>query len=178
MTFGHLAFSYLLIKLMQGLGGVFSWMDIMAIMVAGSMLDLDIIGSLWLKRGVSHHRFFTHTPAGIFLLWLIFVFLIQGYFSWMVLLVALAAAWSHLVLDSLGGWIVGTLPGLENYGLINWAYPWRRRLASLTISRNLSRLNRSYLKADAINKDIELVLMLAALVVFLQPVFGELFLFL
>lgn len=165
MILGHLAFSYLLIKLVEGVGGSLLPVEMAAILIAGSVIDLDIIVAVFLKRGVSHHRFFTHTPLGVFLLWLLFLALSGGYFTWAVSLLVLIAVGSHLILDSIGSWFVGPIPNLEIYGQINWFYPAKRQRPLITISKNIRRISRNFLKADANSKNIELLLLAAAVIV-------------
>ncbi len=162
---GHIAASYILVKSAGIFGFKISLPEIMLILFASVVLDFDIIVANRLKK--SHHDLFTHTPFGVFLIWLAFILLFGVNFSLTAKILVLAVFFIHLFLDELGFWFCKLgLQEVSKESQINWLYPIKEfpnRKDSIPI--NAKFLLHYYQKAKA-NVFLEIVLSLIALLVF------------
>lgn len=122
---GHIAASYILIKSVELVGFRISLPETLVVLTASIVLDFDLLAAGRLKK--SHHDLFTHTPLGIFLIWLAFVLLFGADLSPAAKILVLAAFFGHLILDELGFWLckIG-LQGVSKKPQINWLYPLRK----------------------------------------------------
>ncbi|MBU4350740.1 hypothetical protein KKF47_03495 [Patescibacteria group bacterium] len=162
---GHIAASYILIKSVETLGFKISLPEIMLILVASVVLDFDLIVAHRLKK--SHHDLFTHTPWGVFLIWLGFILLFGANLSLATKILVLVVFFIHLFLDELGFWLCKLgFQEVSKESQINWLYPIKKfkdRQESFPL--NAKFLLHYYQKAKA-NVFLEIVLSLIALLVF------------
>jgi hypothetical protein len=127
MILGHLAFSYILTQAARLFGWELPGSEIALVMIAGSLIDLDLFVTFFIKKGMSHRNFITHTPLGAFLIWLIFMVLLGQYFSFKADILVLMALFGHLVMDDFGYWFCRWgLQQIENCSRISWLYPFKR----------------------------------------------------
>ena len=166
---GHIAGSYLLAKSSQLLGYGISSREILSIVVAGNVLDLDLFfGFLLGKKGDQHHDFITHTPFMAVTLWTAFELFYGSNFSLTTNILILVSLLLHLVLDDIGYWFwkLG-LREVSSYSQINWAYPFTKfQSAKKRIANNNETLNNYFRKAKA-NIVLEIVLALTAILIFI-----------
>ena len=70
LTGGHIATSYLLAQTAKSLGLPLIGNEVLGIIIAGNVIDLDFfVGFFTGKTGEAHHQNITHTPLGIILIW-------------------------------------------------------------------------------------------------------------
>jgi hypothetical protein len=168
MILGHLGFSYLLAQLAGWWGVELSAREVILVVITGSIVDIDLFVTFFVKKGVSHHNFVTHTPLGAFLIWLALIVGWGAYFSLLVSILLLAALLGHLALDDLGYWLSHW--GFQNvpeYPRTNWLYPFRK-YNNIGILKRLSDIRTfkdKYLKAARASNICEIALVLGALIV-------------
>ncbi len=124
LTGGHIAASYLLAETAKSLGVSLTGSDVLGIIIAGNIMDIDfVVGFLTGKTGEPHHQNISHTPVGAFLF--LFVATLILHPSPMVSVLFLMAMFIHLTLDEVGYW--GHRVRLYTSPVnpqINWLYPF------------------------------------------------------
>lgn len=123
LTGGHIAASYLISQAAKSFGVQLTNNEILAIIIAGNIPDIDfLIGFVTGKTGEAHHQNITHTPVGIFLIWLTIIFVFKT--SFILSLLLLIALLIHLMFDDIGFWI-HQMKFMKTpvYPQINWFYP-------------------------------------------------------
>lgn len=123
ITGGHIAASYLLAYSAQSLGISLTNQEIIGIILAGNIVDLDLLtGFLNGKTGEAHHQNITHTPVGVLIIWVIINIVFHPATGVSVLL--LISMIIHLTLDETGYWAY-RLKIIKNQinPQINWLYP-------------------------------------------------------
>lgn len=126
LTGGHVAVSYLLVEPAKFINLPLTNTEVLEIIIVGSIVDLDLLlGFLNGKTGEAHHQNITHTPIGVFTIWLGINLLFHPSFQPSLLL--LVAMMIHLVLDDMGYWAykVRLYKSVVN-PQINWLYPLTR----------------------------------------------------
>lgn len=159
---GHIAASYILVKSVEILGFKISLPEIMLILFASIVLDFDIIVAHGLKK--SHHDLFTHTPLGVFLIWLAFILLFGVNFSLATKILVLVIFFIHLLLDELGFWLCKLgFQKVSQEPQINWLYPIKKfKTRQESFPLNAQFLLHYYQTAKA-NVFLEMILSLIAL---------------
>ncbi|MDP3093367.1 MAG: hypothetical protein Q8N16_01225 [bacterium] len=165
---GHLAVSYILVKSAELAGFNVSFPETLVILAGSIILDFDIVFASFLKK--SHHDLATHTPLGVFGIWLSFVLPFGSYFSTAAKVLILLCLLLHLVLDETGFWLCRLrLQEISEEPQINWLYPLTKFPDGKTVYENhpfdFSWLDDYIRKAKA-NVFLEIVLSLIALLVF------------
>lgn len=166
LTGGHIAASYLISQAAKSFEVSLTNNEILAIIIAGNIPDVDfLIGFVTGKTGEAHHQNITHTPVGIFLIWLTIIFVFKT--SFILSLLLLIALLIHLVLDDIGFWAYQLkLMTTPVYPQINWFYPLTK-----FHKNKLMRSNKRVLKYYFFNTRpvflTEVSLILVALMVFL-----------
>ena len=119
---GHIAASYILIKSAGILGFNLSFPETLAVLASSIILDFDIIFASFLKK--SHHDLASHTPFGVFVIWLVIILLFENHLSPAAKTLILVSLFLHLVLDELGFWLCKLkLQEISEEPQINWLYP-------------------------------------------------------
>ena len=119
---GHLAASYILVKSASVFGFNLSFPETLAILASSIILDFDIIFASFLKK--SHHDLASHTPFGVFVIWLVIILLFENHLSPAAKTLILVSLFLHLVLDELGFWLCKLkLQEIAKEPQINWLYP-------------------------------------------------------
>jgi hypothetical protein len=168
MTFlGHAAASYLLARSSQLFGYPISTSEIEICIVAGTILDLDVLAGLFLgKTGDKHHTLITHTPANVLII-VVALALITKIKLVLVILVALALL-LHLVLDDISYWFY-KLKLQENspHPQINWLYPFKKGSPESSWITGYGNVLKVYFTKAKVNVLLEETLLLSAAVVFI-----------
>lgn len=150
LTPGHVASSYLLTKSASLIGIDFSFSEVLAVVVAGNLPDVDfILGFFTGKKGELHHQNITHTPLGILILLAVVFILFNTPFA-LSLFLALSM-FLHLILDDLAHLLsrMRLISGKVN-PQINWLYPFTKyKKNKLTIS-NKETLKNYLTKAKVV----------------------------
>ena len=124
ITGGHIAASYLIAEGSKALGVPLDSNQVLGVVIAGNLPDLDfLVGLVNGRKGEQHHQNITHTPIGVLLMWLVIVILFK---TWSGLsLVLLVTMIAHLFLDDLGHMAakLGIYKRVAN-PQINWLYPF------------------------------------------------------
>lgn len=157
---GHIAASYLIAHTAQAAGIPLTHNEILGVVLAGTIIDLDYIAGLFNgKTGEAHHATLTHTPAGVLLLWTGIVFVFHTPF--VLSLILLVSMIVHLMLDDMSYWI-----NRANNPQINWLYPFTPfRLNKLITSTKKTVL--AYFVRGRPVVALELLLTVAAISVYL-----------
>ena len=125
LTGGHIATSYMLTETSRFFGLTLTNKEILTIIIAGNIIDLDFLTGLFNgKTGEAHHQNLTHTPFGILLLSVGWYLLFKPSFSLFILIIV--SMFFHLVLDEISYWVykLGFIRTKVN-PQINWLYPFR-----------------------------------------------------
>lgn len=118
LPFGHLGAAYLLSQPDRKL----TLKEILLILWAALLPDFDLLVSFLLN--VSHHDLITHTPLGIFLIWLFFIWFFRKDLSRRGKVLMIVALFSHLLLDEAGHWFYRLgWQSIYQEAQINWFYP-------------------------------------------------------
>ena len=121
---GHLAATYILVRAGSAISQPLSLSETILVLASGAILDLDLLGSIFLKK--PHHSLLTHTPLAIFLVWTTLVLVFGPDLSLTAKILILASLLLHLFLDQLVDWEVQKKwSGLEQAAKINWLYPFK-----------------------------------------------------
>ena len=127
--FGHIATTYIIAFSLSLIFNVqISWYEMALIIVFANIIDFDyLIGRVFGKKGEAHHSFITHTPFGIFILWLIFSFTVFYKSLWEIKAILLITMLFHLVLDEVQYILyrAGIQPETP-HKQINWLYPIKK----------------------------------------------------
>jgi len=175
LTPAHIAASYLLSQVPRLIGTPLSSSEVIAVIVAGNILDLDFIfGTFMGRKGDDHHNFITHTPAFVFVVWTTSLILFSQYFSqftWVVILISILL---HLVLDDIGyrfcklGW-----QKISKYPQINWFYPLKT-FNERIYSHSNKILLKDYMTEAKVSMFFEFLLIITALLVFIfKTLYGQ-----
>lgn len=167
LTGGHIAASYLITESVSSFGIPLSGNEVLITIAAGNIVDFDLlIGYLNGQTGEAHHQNISHTPIGIFGIWLGINLLFHpaSPFS----LVLLITMFVHLLLDDIGYWAYK----LKLYKLpvnpqINWLYPLTEFHKNQLMKSNRVVLKYYFLKTWPIAL-IEIILIIISLIVFLE----------
>lgn len=165
LTGGHIAISYLLTEAPKLFGLTLTNKDIVTIIIAGNIIDLDFILGLFNgKTGESHHKNLTHTPFGILLLYVGYFLLFKPSFLLSILIIISMSI--HLILDEIGFWAysLGLIKTKIN-SQINWLYPFRPFLKKKIMTNNKDVLKFYLFKAWPIAL-LELIFIIIALIIF------------
>ena len=165
LTGGHIAISYLLAETPRLFGLTLINKEIISIIIAGNIVDLDfLIGLANGKTGEAHHQNLTHTPFGILLLYFGWYLLFKPSFPLSILIIA--SMFLHLVLDEIGFWTykLGFIKTKVN-PQINWFYPFKSFPKIKMMTNNNEVLKFYLLKAWPIVLT-ELILIITSLFVF------------
>ena len=167
LTGGHIAASYLLAESAKAIGIPLPNADVLNIIVAGNIIDLDFfIGFFNGKTGEAHHQNITHTPFGILLIWGGMNLLFHP--SIYVSILLFISLFMHLILDDVGYWIYRLkLHKFVVNPQVNWFYPFTPFHTYPLVTNNKTILKNYLFKTWPIAL-IEFVLILAALVIFLH----------
>lgn len=165
LTGGHIAASYLLAQTAKSFGLSLTENEILGVIVAGNIIDLDFFaGFITGKTGEAHHQNITHTPLGIISVWLVANLLFHP--STGLSLLLLMAMFLHLIMDEIGYWAFKLkLYKAVVFPQINWLYPFAGFHKHELMKNNKSVLNYYLFKTWPISLT-ELVLIVVALVVF------------
>lgn len=165
LTGGHIAISYLLTEAPKLFGLTLSNKEIILIIIAGNIVDLDfLIGLVNGKTGEAHHQNLTHTPFGIFLIFFGSYLLLKP-----PLLLSILIIFSmifHLILDDIGYWVY--LFGLTKIKInpqINWLFPFKSFPKIKMMTDNKEVLKFYLLKTWPIVL-LELIFIIIALIIF------------
>ena len=125
LPLGHTAFSYLISQLPRLRGKILSSKEVLFVLFAGNIFDLDLIiyPLFFGQSSVGHHFFVTHTPlAGLILFALFWIFL-RGIFSKTAIYMAGLAMLGHFVMDDISYWFsfLGLVKCTQPQ--IFWLYP-------------------------------------------------------
>ncbi len=124
--FGHLATTYIIAFAFSFIFNVqMNWYELILILIFANIIDFDyLIGRIFGKKGEAHHGFITHTPFGVFILWLIFAFTVFYNSSVEIKVLLLITMMIHLVLDEIQYILyrAGIQPDTP-HKQINWLYP-------------------------------------------------------
>lgn len=165
-TLGHISASYLLTQFAISLGYPLTPWEVQGIVIAGVIPDLDLFLSfLHPNAGDVHHRFPTHTPIGLFILWTAIVVFLWSHSSTFLLLL-LISFFIHLCLDDLGFWLCRQgLQQISPYRQIQWLYPLERfTLNHYRASR--SKIFHTYFSDARVSVILELILICSAIFVY------------
>jgi len=167
ITGGHIAASYLLTQTATYFGYPISPVEIMQVIVAGNIVDVDFLtGMVTGKTGEAHHQNITHTPFGTLIIWGVLLLILRPTIVVAVLL--LLSLLLHLVLDDIGYWMYKLkLITLVTNPQINWLYPFRAYHKNKLIMGNVEVIRFYFLKAWPVAL-METILIIAALFVFLK----------
>lgn len=166
LTPAHIASSYLLAESTRLFGYAPTGNDVLLIVAAGNILDLDfVIGSFLGKNGEEHHFFPSHTPIFATLIFFPVLFLqtINPFIKPFIFL----SLFLHLFLDDIGYWFqkIG-LQNISKYHQINWLFPFSRNPKPSNLIRNNKELIANYLENAKANVVLEVLLVTSAVVVF------------
>lgn len=175
LTGGHVAVSYLVAESARHFGLPLTNTEVLGIVIAGNIVDLDfLLGFLNGKTGEAHHQNITHTPIGVFSIWLGIDLLFHPflYLSLSLLVIMMI----HLVLDDIGYWAYkAKLYKSAVNPQINWLYPLTKFHTDQLMKNNKAGLllrNKDVLKYYLFNTWpiflLEIILIVTALVVFLS----------
>lgn len=157
--------SYLLAETPKLFGLTLTNKEILTVIIAGNIIDLDfLVGLFNSKTGEAHHQNLTHTPFGILLLYFGWYLLFKPSFLLSILIII--SMLFHLVLDEIGFW--GYKLGLTKIKVnpqINWFYPFRRFPKIEMMTNNKEVLWFYLFKAWPIAL-MELILIIIALIIF------------
>jgi hypothetical protein len=124
---GHLSISYILARIALSVGFPLEGQEILLLLIAGILPDADFLLSfLHSNAGDVHHRFPTHTPFGLFCIWVLLSVLLphHSYHFYVILLITFFV---HLVLDDVGYWLCKLrLQKISPYRQIQWFFPFER----------------------------------------------------
>ena len=164
---GHVAASYLLARSTQLFGYPISVPEIETCIVAGTVLDLDILAGLYLgKSGDKHHNLAIHTPAAVLAI-VVTLALITKIHLALVILVALALL-LHLALDDISYWFYKLkLQENSSHPQINWLYPFKKGSPESSWITGYGNVLKVYFTKAKANVLLEEILLLAAAAVFL-----------
>lgn len=168
LTPAHIAASYLISQIPLLFGKPLSTYEIIAVIVAGNIVDVDLlVGSFLNKRGDDHHRFFSHTPIFTLFLWVIsFIFFRQS-FQIIIWILIFIAGLVHLLLDDTGYWFASLgWQKISRYPQINWLYPFTS-FQKRKDKRTYGMFFKDYLLYARINLLTETILIALAICVFL-----------
>ena len=141
LTGGHIAASYLLAKTANSFGLPLSGKDIVGVIIAGNIIDLDFfVGFITGKTGEAHHHNITHTPLGILIIMIAITLIFRPTAGFAI--VIFSSMVLHLILDDIGYWLYKSkLMKAVVYPQINWPFPFTR-----FHQHNLMKNNESVLK--------------------------------
>lgn len=167
-TLGHITSSYILANASRLVGVSPTDSEILITVLAGNILDLDVIaGVLLKKRGDEHHNFITHSPFGALLIYIPIAVLLAYFENYFLLILIPLAFLLHLVLDDISYWFYRFgFQQISKYPQINWLYPVRKGRTD-----NWSPSNRyaiiTYFKKARVNVAIELIFLVVAVLLFI-----------
>lgn len=174
LTPGHLASSYLISQSARLKGHAPTTRDVLFIVAAGYVLDLDLLITPLFGVKPSYHHFLpTHTPLFVALASLLGIFLLRKKIKPLILCLAIVAMFSHLILDDIGYWLqlIG-LQGESKIPQIFWLYPFdpRREIAIQQVEQTRSGYETIslYLNQAKANMILEIMLVVSAVVTFLH----------
>lgn len=162
---GHLAASYILVKSAEIFGFKVSLPETMLILAASVVFDFDLIVANRLKK--SHHELITHTPFGVFLIWLVFVLLFGNYLSIMTRVLILASLFLHLLLDEISmrfyklGWQQQSM-----WVEINWLYPFKKFKDHQKPEILKFSVISDYIRNAKVNVIMEILMVILAILIF------------
>ena len=165
LTGGHIAALYLLTETLRLFGLTLTNKEIIAVIIAGNIIDLDFLTGFFNgKTGEAHHQNLTHTPFGILLLSAGWYLLFKPSFPLFILIIV--SMFFHLVFDEIGYWVhkLGFIRIKVN-PQINWFYPSKPFSKVELIKSNKKSLKFYLLKAWPIAL-MELILIITALTIF------------
>ena len=166
MVFAHLPASYILIKSADLLGYHVSLTEGFLILAAGIVLDFDLLTSRFSNK--THHDLLTHTPFGVFLIWLTFIIIFGGSLSLIGKVLILLSFLLHLLLDELNHWVCfWKTKKTDKLFEINWLYPLTK-FKDRPAAQSLTSFLCDYFREDKTNVLIELTICIIALVLFLK----------
>ncbi len=129
LPLGHTSFSYLISQLPRIKGKRLPLKEVLFILFCGNIFDLDLIfyPLLFGKSSAGHHFFVTHTPLAGMILFVIFFYFCESFFSKETIYLAGLAMLGHFVLDDLFYWfgLMGIVE--QNHPQIFWLYPFDPR---------------------------------------------------
>jgi hypothetical protein len=164
---GHIAGTYILTQVPRFFKYDLTTSEILLVVGAGSILDLDFIfGTMKGMKGDEHHDLVTHTPIAAFILWLLFILTLGYKFSIIVRLMLLAALMLHLFLDEAGYWF-NKLVFIKTKEIhqINWYYPAKKFTHNRQRTKNNYEVIRSYFSKRA-NVVFEVGLVIVAVLLY------------
>jgi hypothetical protein len=169
LTPAHIAASYLLSQTPGLLHITLGTNEVLAIVVAGNVVDLDFIwGIINKKSGDDHHNFITHTPIFTVSIWLLVFLVFNNMFSFMAWTLILLSGLLHLFLDDIGYWFCRFgWQQISKYHQINWLYPFKS-FPKRKYLGSTKQLLRDYLTKAKVNISLELLLLALGVVVFLS----------
>lgn len=167
ITGGHIASSYLLAEGAKHLGLPLSSNEVLQIILAGNVVDIDfLIGLATGKTGEAHHQNITHTPIGTLLLFIVLVLIFHP--SPLLALLFLFSLFLHLILDDIGYWIYKFgLFKIPTNPQINWLYPLTAFHKNKLIKGNKEVLRFYVIKAWPIAL-LEFFLIILATIIFIK----------
>ena len=165
ITGGHIASSYLIAVGAKQLGLPISSTEILQIILASNVMDIDfIVGQFTGKTGEAHHQNLTHTPIGALLLLVVLILLFKP--SLIIALLFLMSLFLHLVLDDAGYWMYRlNFYKTPTNPQVNWLYPATPFHKNKLIIGNKKVLNFYLFKAWPVAL-LELLLILIATIVY------------
>ena len=177
MIIGHLAVSYLLTQAPLLFGIKLSPLEEIYIVASGYLPDLDLLfARFFVRQEANHHLMPTHTPLfvlGIFLLSFLFL---GNLFRVIMIVLALAAMFLHLVLDDIGYWFAKLgWQKVSKDPQIFWFYPFdkrRKRFADSILDSEGNVSNRdiliSYISGAKVNVALEIILAIFGIWIFIR----------
>jgi hypothetical protein len=172
ITGGHIASSYLLAMGAKGLGISVSTSDILQIIIAGNIADIDFIyGMLINKTGEAHHQNVTHTPVGALLFFVGFWLFLTP--SLDIAILILLSLFLHLILDDIGYWFYKIkFYKSKTNPQINWLFPFTQFHKEKLIEGNKEVLYFYLFKAWPVAL-LEIVLIVVALILLFSSLYSR-----
>lgn len=166
MFVGHLGLSYLISQSPGLLGKKLSTKEVIFLLVAGYILDLDLF--ITGLAGVNHHYLGVHTPVFALYLGLLLYFLLRGRISKTSSFLVFPVLLGHLVLDDIAYWFhVLGWQAWSQFPQIDWLYPFAVQGVTDFSQLNFLEIIRFYIIKAPVNAVLEAVLVLVALFVFI-----------
>jgi hypothetical protein len=166
LTFGHIATSYILGETLKGVGVPITNPELVIMVIIGNLPDIDFFaGYITGKKGEAHHQNITHTPLGVFGVWLLAIILLKP--TTLIALAYLASILLHLVLDDFGYWLYKLkLVHMKMDPQINWLFPLRP-YSSHSLIISTKKVLKHYLFSAYPISLLELAISLIAILLFL-----------
>lgn len=167
---GHIGASFLLSQTPALFGYPLTPKEEVAIVISGSVIDLDLLLPFFSHIAQSHHNFPTHTPAFLGLVWLVF-FLIYGkhHFSQLANYLVLTAMIGHLVLDEFTYWFYRAgWQSMHAISEINWFYPLTDFVSKPETAKSIFAYYQLYFSQARLNVALEICFIVTSVLILLR----------